>query len=585
MRTDFGGRLKHVGAILHGDLTMHAMSRTLLAVAGVVFATHAAAQATFFEDEGFAGRSVNATQQIPAFERQGFNDRASSVVIVGERWEICQDSQFKGPCLVLRPGRYPSLSAMGLNDRISSARIVSRNARIDDDRYAPAPEAAQVTFYEREGFEGRSFSAAEQVANLRRTGFKERAASAVVVGDRWEVCDDTRFRGRCVVLRPGRYASLAAMGLNDRISSVRAVAADARIAEDRYAPAPVTGQATFFEQEGFAGRSFATQGQVANLQGAGFNGRAQSAVVLGDSWEVCDDARFNGRCVVLRPGRYASLAAMGLNDRVSSVRTLPSNMRIDDARYAPAPMTGQVSFFESEGFAGRSFTTEESVANLQRSGFNDRAASAIVLGDRYEVCDDAGFGGRCVVLRPGRYPSMAAMGLNNRISSVRAVEWNARVGDDRYAPAPVPVYDSRRRGGERVYEANVSSSRGVLATSGQRCWVESEQVQQERSGANVPGAIVGAILGGVLGHQVGGGTGKDIATVGGVVAGAAVGANVGRGGGTTAQDVQRCENVPGGAQPAYWDVTYNFRGQDHRVQMATAPGRTITVNEQGEPRQ
>jgi uncharacterized protein YcfJ/uncharacterized protein (UPF0179 family) len=486
MRTDFGGRLKHVGAILHGDLTMHAMSRTLLAVAGVVFATHAAAQATFFEDEGFAGRSVNATQQIPAFERQGFNDRASSVVIVGERWEICQDSQFKGPCLVLRPGRYPSLSAMGLNDRISSARIVSRNARIDDDRYAPAPEAAQVTFYEREGFEGRSFSAAEQVANLRRTGFKERAASAVVVGDRWEVCDDTRFRGRCVVLRPGRYTSLAAMGLNDRISSVRAVAADARIAEDRYAPAPVTGQATFFEQEGFAGRSFATQGQVANLQGAGFNGRAQSAVVLGDSWEVCDDARFNGRCVVLRPGRYASLAAMGLNDRVSSVR---------------------------------------------------------------------------------------------------AVEWNARVGDDRYAPAPVPVYDSRRRGGERVYEANVSSSRAVLATSGQRCWVESEQVQQERSGANVPGAIVGAILGGVLGHQVGGGTGKDIATVGGVVAGAAVGANVGRGGGTTAQDVQRCENVPGGAQPAYWDVTYNFRGQDHRVQMATAPGRTITVNEQGEPRQ
>jgi len=49
--------------------------------------------------------------------------------------------------------------------------------------------------------------------------------------------------------------------------------------------------------------------------------------------------------------------------------------------------------------------------------------------------------------------------------------------------------------------------------------------------------------------------------------------------------VQRCENVPGGAQPAYWDVTCNFRGQDHRIQMTTAPGPTITVNEQGEPRQ
>jgi len=175
--------------------------------------------------------------------------------------------------------------------------------------------------------------------------------------------------------------------------------------------------------------------------------------------------------------------------------------------------------------------------------------------------------------------------LNDRISSVRPVEWNARIGDERYAPVPAPVYDSRRRSGEQLYEAKVTSVRAVLATSGQRCWVEPGQVSQDRGSANVPGAIVGAILGGVLGHQVGGGTGKDIATVGGAVAGAAVGANVGRGGQAATQDVQRCEDVPGGAKPAYWDVIYNFRGQDHRIQMTVAPGATITVNEQGEPRE
>jgi hypothetical protein len=37
--------------------------------------------------------------------------------------------------------------------------------------------------------------------------------------------------------------------------------------------------------------------------------------------------------------------------------------------------------------------------------------------------------------------------------------------------------------------------------------------------------------------------------------------------------------------PAYWDVTYNFRGQEHRVQMSAPPGTTVTVNELGEPRQ
>jgi len=564
---------------------MKTLLRILLASAGVAFAAQASAQVTFYENNDFQGRTLTATTQIPSFERFGFSGLASSVVIVGDPWEVCQAPQFGGQCVVLRPGRYSSLSAQGLNDRIASARVVSTNTRVDDGRYAAAPVAAQVTFYEDEGFGGRSFATQENSANLRRSGFNERAASAVVQGERWEVCDDNRFRGRCVVLRPGRYASLAAMGLSDRISSARLVASNVRVADDRYAPLPTTGQLSFFEGEGFAGRSFMTEAEVGNLQGAGFNDRASSVVVVGERWEVCSDAGFRGRCVVLRPGRYGSLAAMGLNDRISSARAVASNVRIADDRLAPEPVAGQVNLFENEGYGGRSFTTQESVESLRRSGFNDRASSAVVLGDRWEVCDDANYGGRCVVLRPGRYESLGAMGLNDRISSVRAVEWNVRIAEDRYAPVAVPVYDSRPRRGEQLFEANVTSARAVLATSGQRCWVESEQVPQARSSANVPAAIAGAIIGGILGHQVGGGTGKDIATVGGVVAGAAVGANVGRDGGTIAQDVQRCENVPGGAQAAYWDVTYDFRGQSHRVQMATAPGRTITVNGQGEPRQ
>jgi uncharacterized protein YcfJ len=42
--------------------------------------------------------------------------------------------------------------------------------------------------------------------------------------------------------------------------------------------------------------------------------------------------------------------------------------------------------------------------------------------------------------------------------------------------------------------------------------------------------------------------------------------------------------VPGQARPVYWDVTYTFRGQEHRVQMTTPPGSTVSVNDQGEPR-
>ena len=247
----------------------------------------------------------------------------------------------------------------------------------------------------------------------------------------------------------------------------------------------------------------------------------------------------------------------------------------------------QITFYEHDGFEGRSFTTRRPVNDFRRMGFNDRASSVVVASDRWEICEDVQFGGRCVVMRRGSYPSLAAMSLNDRISSVRTLSANARLDEDRYAPAPVAAYDYHRRSNERLYEADVTSARAVVGTPEQRCWIEREQVVQEQGNVNVPGVLVGAVIGGILGHQVGGGRGKDLATVGGAVAGGAVGGNVGRDGGaqqTRTQNVQRCASVPSQARPDYWDVTYNFRGTEHRVQMTTRPGPTVTVNRQGEPR-
>lgn len=247
----------------------------------------------------------------------------------------------------------------------------------------------------------------------------------------------------------------------------------------------------------------------------------------------------------------------------------------------------EITFYEHEGYEGRSFNTEEGINNFRRHGFNDRASSAVVERDWWEVCEDVRFGGRCVVLRPGRYPSLRAMGLNDSVSSVRPATRNPRSEAHPYLPGPVVApYDFRRRYYERTFEANVTSVRAVVGPPEQRCWVEREQVTQDRNRNNVPGAIIGALIGGVLGHQVGGGSGKDIATAGGAVAGAALGAQAGRSDDkVSSRDVQHCADGPSHARPEYWDVTYTFRGQEHRVQMITPPGPTVTVNEQGEPRE
>jgi hypothetical protein len=215
---------------------MNTKLRIALAIGALALSTQAAAQVTFYERESFQGRSFTTQQRVGNFEKFGFNDRASSVVVAGSRWEVCEDIRFGGQCTILRPGRYASLAALGLNNRVSSARAVSSNARYDDGRYAPAPVAAQVTFYEHEGFKGRSFTTTQEVANFKRVGFQNMASSVDVVGERWEVCENFEYSGRCVVLRPGRYPSFQSMGLNDQISSVRPVAGRGRIEESRYAP-------------------------------------------------------------------------------------------------------------------------------------------------------------------------------------------------------------------------------------------------------------------------------------------------------------------------------------------------------------
>lgn len=244
----------------------------------------------------------------------------------------------------------------------------------------------------------------------------------------------------------------------------------------------------------------------------------------------------------------------------------------------------QITFYEHDGFRGQAFSTDRRVGDFQRHGFNDRASSVVVERGRWEVCEDARFEGRCVVLRRGSYDSMQPFGLNDRISSVRQLEGRRRDVSEVPPPMETPNYAYRVRPSERLFEVPVTSVRAVVGPPNQRCWVERQQVTQAGQ-PNVGGAVAGALIGGILGHQIGKGSGRDAATAGGVVAGAAIGANTGGGstGSAGYQDVQRCQNVAS-TTPAYWDVTYFYRGMEHHAQMTAPPGPTIVVNANGEPR-
>ena len=110
--------------------------KTAMGIAGLLVATSAAAQVTFYSRDGFRGESFTADREVRNMERTGFNDRAQSAVVQGGSWQVCEDARFEGRCVVLQPGEYPSLSDMGLGREISSVRAVEQRYGSNDDRSA-----------------------------------------------------------------------------------------------------------------------------------------------------------------------------------------------------------------------------------------------------------------------------------------------------------------------------------------------------------------------------------------------------------------------------------------------------------------
>ena len=193
---------------------MNSIAKHVFVAAAMTMATQALAQhITFFGREAYQGSSITTDRGIGNLQRYGFNERASSAVVSGN-WEACSGPDFTGNCFVLAPGEYPSLRDAGLSEGVSSARVAGGHTAMLD------PRGPQIVFYDQPGFQGQSFGSYMPLANVERVGLN-RAASVVVEGSAWEVCDGARFSGRCVVLRPGRYPSFGVINLEGPIQSAR----------------------------------------------------------------------------------------------------------------------------------------------------------------------------------------------------------------------------------------------------------------------------------------------------------------------------------------------------------------------------
>ena len=198
------------------------MRQLVLVVALCALSGAASAQLTLFEHDNYGGARYDVRGAVDNLANSGFNDKASSVRIRAGTWQICDDAYFRGRCVTLQPGDYPSLGQFGMNDKVSSARELGG--------YGPPPQqggnwggGARAILYSAPNFEGRNFVIDSNVVrDLANTGFNDRASSMRIEQGYWMFCSDANFEGRCMTFGPGEYPNLPGQ-LANRISSGRRV--------------------------------------------------------------------------------------------------------------------------------------------------------------------------------------------------------------------------------------------------------------------------------------------------------------------------------------------------------------------------
>jgi len=259
---------------------------------------------TVYSDRNYGGESATFREDVPSLTAYGLNDAISSLKAgPGEFWEVCEDSRYRGRCVIVSETE-ANLGPVGWNDRISSLRRV-RDDGGDDGGEDPSDEA-EVVLYSSRDFGGESASFDRAVSNLAYGSFNDRARSARITG-RWQLCRDSHYRN-CVTIDRSA-SSLQQVGLDRRISSLRPVDGD------EGGPSGPATRLVLYDGPDRSGDSRTLTTGTPLLWT--FGGRAESALAVGQ-WQVCTGPNYSGECEIIAGN--VDLADWGLANRIFSAR-------------------------------------------------------------------------------------------------------------------------------------------------------------------------------------------------------------------------------------------------------------------------
>ena len=229
-----------------------------------------AGRITLYEGQNFQGQYVTTNNSVAIVGSPAFANAASSIVVTDGIWEACTDAYFRGRCVQLLPGQYPTAD-VNLSGRIASVRQVE---------YAASATPAAIK------------------------------PQAVVVSPTPLVASPTQ-----VVINSAPVVATAqsiAVSPAPLINAPTAVVVTGQpVVVD---PTPVvvsTGRVVLYEYPNFGGaRVIVDRGQARDLDWAnfGYGHRPTSIRVESGTWMFCSEPTFRGECRILGPGEYPQLS-------------------------------------------------------------------------------------------------------------------------------------------------------------------------------------------------------------------------------------------------------------------------------------
>lgn len=166
-----------------------------------------------------------------------------------------------------------------------------------------------------------------------------------------------------------------------------------------------------------------------SLEGTGFDRVISSlGVGTGESWQVCSEPNYGGRCRTFNGGASNLRDFQGWNDAIRSVRRTkapappsrtppPADPPVAAPPVALGPARG-LELYAGTNYSGRRQVLTESTANFRSLDFSDRAMSLRVPRNQtWEICNNIDFDDCRLVSED--IPDLAALGFTRLISSAR----------------------------------------------------------------------------------------------------------------------------------------------------------------------